>query len=252
MHVSSRYFPRRNPRSFSRALNTCDFDVPSAMPSMSADFLVIEPFDVVQHERLAAPFRQPLDGALEIEPRDRRLAARGRLERRFGVERFGQLVHLRLPAAHEIEAVVERQTVEPRAERRVALEAAELAVGLQEDFLEQVFAVVGRPGHPAGQRVDLRAVLPVERLERVDVSRLDSCNKIHRHVLRREGDRRALLWGGHVSRYEEKRASGFRRFSVQRAAPGCQRTRSSSRTREPDTTMPSATSSDRFSTSLPP
>ena len=105
---------RRNPRSFSRALNTCDFDVPSAMPSRSADFLVIEPFDVVQHERFAAAFRQPLDRALEVDPRDRRLAARGRLERGLGVERFGQLVHLRLPAAHVIEAVVERQAVEPR------------------------------------------------------------------------------------------------------------------------------------------
>ena len=33
------YFPRRNPRSFSRALNTWDFEVPSAMPSRSATSL---------------------------------------------------------------------------------------------------------------------------------------------------------------------------------------------------------------------
>ena len=37
MHVvhgpAPRYFPRRDARSFMRALNTCDFDVPSAIPS---------------------------------------------------------------------------------------------------------------------------------------------------------------------------------------------------------------------------
>ena len=137
--------PRSSARSFMRALNTCDFDVPSAIPSSSADFLVIEPFDVVQHERLAAAFRQPFDRALEVHARNRRLAAGHRLERGLGVERLGQLVHLRLPAPHVVEAMVERQPIEPGADRRVALEAAKLAVRLQEDLLEQVLAVLGDP-----------------------------------------------------------------------------------------------------------
>src|SRR5262249_24350115 len=106
-------------------------------PEELRHFLVIESLHVVQHEGFAAAFRQPLDGSLEIDACDRCLATRGWLERRLRVERLGELVHLGLPAADEVEAMIEREPVEPRADGRVALEAAKLAMRLQEDLLQQ-------------------------------------------------------------------------------------------------------------------
>ena len=120
------------------------------MSSRSGHFLVIEPFDVVQDERLAAAFRQPLDRAIEDPIRAIGVSRRAhRLERGIGVQRFGQLVHLRPPAPHVVEAVIERQPIEPGAERRIALEAPELRYDLQEDLLQQVLAIV-RATRPSG------------------------------------------------------------------------------------------------------
>ena len=80
---------------------------------------------------------------------------------------------------------VERWAPPPKKERRrfqpdrgVALEASELSVDLQEDFLEQIFAVLGRSGHPAGQRVDACGMLTIERFERADIARLAPADEI--------------------------------------------------------------------------
>jgi len=48
------------------------------------DLFVIEPFDVVQHERLPTSRWQPLDRTFEIDPRDRRVAPGCRFDRRVG------------------------------------------------------------------------------------------------------------------------------------------------------------------------
>ena len=66
--------------------------------------------------------------------------------------------------------MIDRQAIQPRADRRIALEAAELAIRLKEDLLHEVFALVGRPGHSRRQAVDARGVLFVERFERIDVT----------------------------------------------------------------------------------
>ncbi len=123
-----------------------------------------------------------------------------------------QLAVACLPAADIVEAVVEREPVQPGSDRCVPLEAANLAVGLQEDLLEQVLAVLDRSANAARQGVNPRRVLPVERLEGVDVSSLAACDEIvgigmgcalaHLRFFRREGDRRALLWRGHARLYE--------------------------------------------------
>ena len=51
-------------------------------PEQLAHFLVIEPFDVVEHERFTASGRQPFDGAIEIDPCNRRVAPPDRLDAR--------------------------------------------------------------------------------------------------------------------------------------------------------------------------
>src|ERR1035437_337747 len=95
-------------------------------PQQAGDLLVIEPFDVVQHERLATPGGKLFDRALEIEARQRRLPRRHRFERSGGVERVGDSAHLRAAAADKVQTVIDRQAIQPRTDRRIALEAAEL------------------------------------------------------------------------------------------------------------------------------
>ena len=81
-----------------RALCTWDFDVPSAIPSTSATSLVLEAFDVVEHEGGAAALRQLTERALEIHLAHRPLgqAAAARIRNpRLVVQRVGDLAGLR-------------------------------------------------------------------------------------------------------------------------------------------------------------
>ena len=112
---------------------------------------MFEPFDVVQHERRAAPFRQLRQRPLEIDPIDRAVgqpvAACFRQQRRV-VEPVGQLARPRRAAANVIENLVHRQPVQPRAERRLAAEALELPVRGQEDLLQLILRVRRIAEHP--------------------------------------------------------------------------------------------------------
>jgi hypothetical protein len=101
--------------------------------------------------------------------------------------------------------MIERQPIQPGANRRVPLEAPQLAVRLEEDFLEEIFPVFRGSRHPACQCVKPGRVLMVEGLERLDVARLalgDEFLRAHRCFFRREGERGALLAGGHFKEYE--------------------------------------------------
>ena len=77
-----------------------------------------------------------------------------------------------------------------------------IQVRQEEDFLQEIFTVLRRSRHPAGQAEDARRVLPVERFERVD----PGFTLAHRHLFRRERDWRALLRVGHVGEYWGKQA----------------------------------------------
>src|SRR3972149_5770223 len=66
------------------------------------------------------------------------------------VERAGDLVSPRRAAAQEVQALVHREAIQPRAERGLAAEGLQLAVRRQEHFLEQVFRVARGAPHPAG------------------------------------------------------------------------------------------------------
>ena len=65
-----------------------------------------------------------------------------------------------------IQALVDRQAVEPGAQARLAAKAGELAVGLDEHVLKQVLGVVGGSGHARQQPEEPPGMGPVHRLER--------------------------------------------------------------------------------------
>ena len=139
-----------------RALCTCDFDVPSAMPEDLGDLAVLQAFDVVQHEGGAAAGRQLRDRAIQVHLAHRALgqvaAARIRNPRLLVVQRVGDLAGAGGAAAQVIEAQVRRQAIQPGAERRLAAERIELAMRDQEDVLEEIFRLreCARPSGRSG------------------------------------------------------------------------------------------------------
>jgi hypothetical protein len=149
--------------------------------------LVLEPLDVVQQERRAAAPGELADGALEVHSAHRaehRAAARRRLRDPVGVERLGDPCLPRLPAAPVVEALVDAEAIEPRAQAGLAPVAAHLAVGVEEDLLQQVFGLLGRAGHPHGQIVEAPGVPAIHRLERLDIPFLAPARqlKVRAHV----------------------------------------------------------------------
>ena len=106
------------------------------------------------HEFRPTTFRELGDGPFQVERRDRWAGRRRRFEpaavRRLLGER-GR--HLRGPdrlASQVVEALVRGEPIQPRAERRLFPEAAELAMCQQEDLLQQILGVGDVPEHPIG------------------------------------------------------------------------------------------------------
>src|SRR5437773_589463 len=129
------------------------------------------------------------------------------------VERVGERLHPRRPAPDVIEAMIQRQAIQPGANRRVALVGADLPVRLQEDFLEQVLAIIRRARHPARQRVNPCSLPAVQDFERIDIAGPAAAGHVlvgrtHCQLFRRKGDNGALPRGSHVSRYDKTRGSG--------------------------------------------
>ena len=109
--------------------------------------------------------------------------------------------------------MIQRQAIQPGANRRVALVGADLPVRLQEDFLEQVLAVLRRACHPARQRVNPCSLPAVQDFERIDIAGPAAAGHVlvgrtHCQLFRRKGDNGALPRGSHVSRYDKTRGSG--------------------------------------------
>src|SRR4029453_283078 len=126
-------------------------------------------------------------GAFEVDPGYGSVRRYGRLDCPV-IEGVRPLSVPALAAPHENPAGIGRQTIQPRTESRVAFEAAQLSVRLQEDLLEQVFALVRRTGHAAGQGVHARGMPAIQPLERLRVARLaarDELRVTHRQFFRR-------------------------------------------------------------------
>jgi hypothetical protein len=167
-------------------------------PEDFADFPVLEPLDVVQHEGRAAPFGQPRHRPFEIHLRHRLLGeAAGPIsrlvERRLVVQRIGQLGGAGGAASQVIQALVRGQPVQPRPERRLAAKTVQLAVRRQKYLLQQVLGVLRVAQHPARDAEQLAGMGPVQLLEGGQISAAAPLDE--RHVLRPRGGVRHAAGG---------------------------------------------------------
>ena len=129
------YPPGSSVRRRIRALCTCDFDVPSAIPSTSPTSLCSRPSMSCSTNAARQPSGSSAQRPFQIHPAHRPLgeaaAARVR-DPRLVVQRLGHLAGPRRAAPQVVQAEVRRQPVEPRAERRVAAKRIELPVHRRE------------------------------------------------------------------------------------------------------------------------
>ena len=160
-------------RRRSRALCTCDFDVPSAIPMTLADFAMLEPLHVVQHERGAAAFRQLRHRPLEIHLRHRALGepmaaphraapARRRARRSSGWPVRSGCADSRGTGSRPAD------TATCRAPTRRG--TVQLPVRREEDLLQHVLRVGRVAEHADGHAVEPPRMRPVELLERAQVA----------------------------------------------------------------------------------
>ena len=121
------------------------------------DLAMLQSLDVMQQERRAAPLRElrqrpaPDPSSPPSRSAIPRLPASG--QHRLVVQRIGHLPGPRRPAAQVIEALIRRQAVQPRAERRFAAKSVQLPVRRQENLLQQVLGVGRVSHHPQHQAV---------------------------------------------------------------------------------------------------
>src|SRR5262245_52627312 len=127
------------------------------------DFAVLVTLDVVQNEDLAGARGQPLDEVVEVHAQisaGRRYC--GEVERCRVVGDSSALDGERsTPFDHH----VQRQPVQPCAERRVSPEGAQLLPGPDEDVLGYFVGVIAAE-HPPGQAMDPGDMAAIETLER--------------------------------------------------------------------------------------
>ena len=93
-----------------------------------------------------------------LDPGDLRQRVQVRLDRLAG----GPQIHRARPAllaAQHVERDVGRNPVEPRSQRRPALEAIESAPGADEGLLHRILGVERRAEHPVAIRLELRPML---------------------------------------------------------------------------------------------
>ena len=267
------YFPRNSVLSRSRALCTCDFDVPSAMPSTSATSVCSRPSTSCSTNAA----RQPSGSYASARSRSIRLIARSPRrwlspsgQHRRVVEAVGQLAGPRRPAADVVQDLVHRQPIQPGARaptRRGSSPSFRCAD--EKNLLQQILGVGGVAEHPYRQAEKPARVGAVQLLERAQLSpaaalderevgvasggaRLRGSWKVSLALRRRHRGSRCRL--GPVSR----RASSLitvktNRVRIQRLfRRGAQRRSRKLRIRRFPICRPSARRSARFRPSLPP
>ena len=146
---------------------------PFSDPENLGDLLVLQAFDVVQHERRPASLRQLSERALEIHLAHRplRQAAAARIRNPgLVVQRVGDLAAARRAAPQIVEAQIRGQPIEPRSERGVAAKRIELPVRRQEDVLQEIFRIGRVAEHPGGQAEQPAGVRAVQLLERARIA----------------------------------------------------------------------------------
>jgi hypothetical protein len=75
-----------------------------------------------------------------------------------------------VPAAQDVEALIDGQTIQPRPQARVPPKAPEFPVSIQEYLLKKVFGLLRRPDHPENQVIQASGVCAIQLLERCRVA----------------------------------------------------------------------------------
>jgi hypothetical protein len=71
-----------------------------------------------------------------------------------------------MPPPQDIEALIDGQTIQPRAQARISPKAPEFPVRIQEYLLQKVFGLLRRPDHPENQVIQASGVGAIQLLER--------------------------------------------------------------------------------------
>ena len=157
------------------ATSTC----PSEMPSIAADLLVLQAFDVVQQERRPATVGS-VAMARSRSIRSDRAEHRHRRRHRRRV-RFVQRVRLAGPSASGGCGGRPGSDSSPddtaRCRATIRPEAAQLPIRQQENVLEQIVGVPVRADHPARQIEQPRCVLPYSASNAACVARPDAATR---------------------------------------------------------------------------
>ena len=151
-------------------------------PQRFGDFFMFESLDIVEDECGAASLRQLRQRALEIHFRDRLFSQppAPRLEPPLViVEGVGELIRASGAASQVVEAVIGRQSIQPRAERRLAAEPVQLSVRGQEDFLQQILRVRRVAEHTARDAEQLTRMRSIELLERGQIAASAPLHELH-------------------------------------------------------------------------
>jgi hypothetical protein len=148
------------------------------------DLVVLEAFDVMQHEDHAVAGRKRGDGAFQRDAVDRtgevRVAgaevALGSVVF-AGVDGLFERDELQALFAQVHEHEVDRQAVQPGGERALAAEAAQLAVQVQEGFLRHVFGFRNIAEHAQAERIYAPLVQGIEFGESVGIARFGALDR---------------------------------------------------------------------------
>ena len=155
-------------RSLVRTLNTWLFEVPSLTPSISLICRCSSPSMSCSTNATRHPSGSRAT-ARSMSMRCAGCLACGRHVMSVFVELAGGRAHTALAAPEKIEALPNGKPIQPRAQRRVAAIAVELAMDLQKNLLEQVFTLMRRSRHSAGEGKEARRMLTVERFEGIAI-----------------------------------------------------------------------------------
>src|SRR5437763_158065 len=133
------------------------------------DLLVCIPFDVVQPHHRARRLAQPLERALQVDPRRDRRAPPSRSGGRFFVQLL-RCPHLVAPDPHE--GLGRSDLSDPSPQVSFAAVLLEAPHHLDERLLQHILGVLRAAQYPEGDVVHGRFEGPIQRLQRLQVARL--------------------------------------------------------------------------------
>jgi hypothetical protein len=142
------------------------------------DLLEREAEGVFQHENAGLGRRESRQAVAEIRPQLRELSLSvGRATRGDADILLERVVAPRGPPLRDVTTSVERQAVEPRRERSLTPELADLHAELRKRVLRGVTRVLGVSKHMGGEAADAGSVASTQHLEGAGVSVLGASHE---------------------------------------------------------------------------